>query len=168
MSAPQEDFDKWPFDCCSTMILITVRLLPPFFWGGGQCLKSYQCRHQHFPLVIAQGMKLNSWRCSVVVTECIKPKLCKWHRSDWISDKTWAFVGQRTALQQVGKLSHGEGRWTKQLIWASLCNDSMACTLGVDHLIKAKLAYGDMQEAFPLLTGWYRAALETALCPYFR
>ncbi len=31
--------------------------------------------------------------------------------------------------------------------------------------IKAKLAKGDMQEAFRLLKGWYRAALETVVCP---
>jgi hypothetical protein len=39
---------------------------------------------------------------SCLVVECIEPKLRKQYGNDWISDKTWALVGQRTALQRVG------------------------------------------------------------------
>jgi hypothetical protein len=100
------------------------------FWGGSTCwLKSYQCNQQPFPLQLSQGEKIEQTKTfSCLVAECVKPKLCKWQGNDWISDKTWALVGQQTALWQVGKMSRTEGRWTKCLIWASLHNDRVACT----------------------------------------
>jgi hypothetical protein len=102
---------------------------------------------------------------SCLVAKCIKPKLRKWHGNGWISDKTWALVGQRTALQRVGKLLRLEGRKAKHLIWASLHNNRAGCTLGVGKSIEAELAKGDVQEAFCLLKRWYRAASETVLRP---
>jgi hypothetical protein len=100
-----------------------------------------------------------------LVAECIKPELRKRHGNDWISDKIWALVGQWTALRQVRKLLHAEGRWTKQLIWASLRNDRAACTKGVGNIIEVELAKGDVQEAFCLLKGWYRVVSETVARP---
>jgi hypothetical protein len=40
-----------------------------------------------------------------------------------------------------------------------------ARTKGIGKAIKAELEKGDVQEAFRLLKGWYRAALETMACP---
>jgi hypothetical protein len=102
---------------------------------------------------------------SCLAAECIKHKLHKRQGNDWIADKTWALVGQQTALQGVGKLTRAEWRRTKPLIWASLHNDRMACTKGVGNTIEAELAKGDVQEAFCLLKGWYRVALDTMLHP---
>jgi hypothetical protein len=102
---------------------------------------------------------------SRLVAECIKPKLHKRQGNDWISDKTWALVGQQTALQRVGKMLRTEGRWTKLLIWASLHDNRAARTKGIGKAIKAELEKGDVQEAFRLLKGWYQAASETVLCP---
>ena len=51
-------------------------------------------------------------------------------------------------------------------IWAALRGDRKARTSRVSDLIKAKLAGGDVQEAFCHLKGWYRAASETTTCPY--
>ncbi len=139
------------------------------FWGGSACrLKSYQCNRQCFPLKLAQGEETElAQTFSSLVAECITPKLHKWQGNDWISDKTWALVGQRTALRQVGKLSRAEGRQTKGLIWASLHNDRVARTKGVNDMIEVELAKGDVQVAFRLLKGWYQAASDTVAhsCP---
>ncbi len=62
-------------------------------------------------------------------------------------------------------MSRAEGRRTKRLVWASLCNDRRARTKSVGNAIEAELAKGDVQEAFRLLKGWYRAASETVACP---
>jgi hypothetical protein len=69
------------------------------------------------------------------------------------------------AQWQVGKLSHAEGRWTKRLIWASLYDDRVALMKGISDTIEAELAKGDVQEAFCLLKGWYRAASDTVVGP---
>jgi hypothetical protein len=137
------------------------------FWGGStHWLKSYQLNRQRFPLKLSQGGETEHTQTfSLLVAECIKPELRKGHGNDWISDKTWALVGQRTALRQVGKLLRAEGRWTKRLIWASLHNDRVACTKGIGNAIEVELAKGDVHEALRLLKGWYRAALETVARP---
>jgi hypothetical protein len=70
--------------------------------------------------------------------ECVKPKLRKRQGNDWISDKTWALVGQWTALWRVEKLSCTEGRQTKCLIWASLHDGN------IGKMIKVELEKGDM------------------------
>jgi hypothetical protein len=71
------------------------------FWGGSaHWLKSYQCNRQHFPLKLSQGEETEHTKTfSHLVAECVKPELRKWHGNDWISDNTWALVGQRTALR---------------------------------------------------------------------
>jgi hypothetical protein len=137
------------------------------FWGGSaHRLKSYQRNQQRFPLKLSQGEETEHTKTfSRLVAECVKPELRKRHVNNWISDKTWALVGQWTALQQVGKLSRAEGRWTKRLIWASLCNDRAARTKGIGDAIEAELAKGEVQEALRLLKGWYWVASETVAHP---
>jgi hypothetical protein len=127
------------------------------FWGWSVCwLKSYQHDREE-----TEHTKM----FSCLVAECIKSELRKWHGNDWISDKTWALVGQWTALRRVGKLLCAEGRRSKCLIWASLHNDRAARTKGFGNAIEGELAKGDMQEAFCLLKGWYRVASETLARP---
>ncbi len=137
------------------------------FWGGSaRWLKSYQHDQQCFPLKLSRGEETEQTKTfSCLVAECVKPELCRRQGNDWISDKTWALVGQRTALRRVGKLACAEGRRTKRLIWASLRNDREACMKGIGDMIKAELAKGDVLEAFRLLKGWYRAVLETVARP---
>ncbi len=137
------------------------------FWGGStHGLKSYQCNQQRFPLKLSPGGETEQTKTfSHLVAGCAKSKLCKQQGNDWISDKTWALVGQQMALRLVAKLLHAEGRWTKHLIWASLRNNRVARMKGVSDMIEAELAKGDVQEAFCLLKGWYRAASETVARP---
>ncbi len=136
-------------------------------WGGSaHHLKSYQCKQQGFPLTLSQGEETElTHTFSRLVAECIKLELHKWQGNDWISNNTWALVGQRTALRRVGKLLGAVGRQTKLVIRASLHNNRTACTKGVVNTIEAKLAKGDVQVAFCLLKGWYQAALDTLSCP---
>ncbi len=114
------------------------------FWGGSvRWLKSYQRNQQRFPLKLSQGGETEQTKnFSHLVAECIKPELRKWQGNDWISNKTWALVGQRTALWRVGKLSRREGRWTKRLIWGSLRNDRAARTKGISKMIEASWKRG--------------------------
>ncbi len=137
------------------------------FWGGSaHWLKSYQCDRQRFPLRLSHGEETEQTNMfSHFVAECVKPELRKRPGNDWILDRTWALVGQRMALRHVGKLPRAEGRRAKRLIWASLRNDKRARTKGVGNAIEAELAKGDVQEAFCLLKGWYRAASETVAHP---
>jgi hypothetical protein len=137
------------------------------FWGGSaRWLKSYWRDQQHFPLQLSQGEETEQTKMfSRLVAECVKPKLHKRQGNDWISDKTWALVGQQTTLRQVGKMSYTERRRTKCNIWASLCNNRVARTQGVGKAIEAELEKGDVQETFRLLKGWYQAASETMARP---
>jgi hypothetical protein len=125
------------------------------FWGGSACwLKSYQCNRQRFPHKLSKGEETEHTKIfSRFVAECAKPKPRKRHGNDWISDRTWTLVRQRTALWQVGKMSCSEGRWTKRLIWTSLRKDRAACTKSIGNAIEVELAKGDVQEAFHLLKG---------------
>jgi hypothetical protein len=98
------------------------RVVVATFWGGSvHRLKSYQWDQQCFPLQLSQSEETEQTKTfSRLVAECTKPKLCKWQGNDWISNKTWALVRQRTALRRVGKMLRTEERQTKRLIWASL------------------------------------------------
>jgi hypothetical protein len=53
----------------------------------------------------------------------------------------------------------------KRGIWNSLKDDRIARTKRVGQSIEAKLGGGDVQEAFRLLKGWYRAATEVEARP---
>ncbi len=117
-------------------------------------LKSYRLNRQCFPLKLSRGEETEQTKTfSRLVAECVKPELRKRPGNDWISDRTWTLVGQRTALRHVGKLPRAEGKRLKPLIWASLCDDKRARTKGVGDVIEAELAKGDVQEAFRLLKG---------------
>ena len=52
-------------------------------------------------------------------------------------------------------------------IGAALCKDQRDCPASVGKSIAAKLAGGNVQEAFRHLKGWYRAATETQSKPCF-
>jgi hypothetical protein len=127
------------------------------FWGGSvHWLKSYQRNRQCFPLKLSWGEETEQTKpFSRLVAECVKPKLRKWHGNDWISDKTWALVGQWTALPRVGKLLRAR-RWTKRLIWASLRNNRAACTKGVSGMIMKYTLVGER------IGGW--CSILTARC----
>ncbi len=51
-------------------------------------------------------------------------------------------------------------------IWDALGGDCRARTARVGNSIEAKLAGGNIQEAFHHLKGWYRAASETTIRPF--
>jgi hypothetical protein len=127
MSASQRGSGGWRFACHGTTTRTIGWLPQPSGRGGAHWLKSYLHDRQCFPLKLSQGKETEQTKTfSHLVTECVKPELRKRQGNDWISDKTWALVGRRTALRRVGKLSCTEGRQTKHLIWASLCDNRVA------------------------------------------
>ena len=70
-------------------------------------------------------------------------------------------------FHRTGKLCQKGGRRMKCAIWASLGMDRKAQQTAVGKAIEAKLARGDVKEAFLVPQGLVWAVTETAACPCF-
>jgi hypothetical protein len=68
-------------------------------------------------------------------------------------------------LRQTGRLCQMAAHTMQRRIWASLKMDHAARTAQVGAAIEAKLARGDIQEAFRYLNGWFWNALGSMACP---
>jgi hypothetical protein len=79
---------------------------------------------------------------------CKKPEPKRRQGNNWISDETWAIISHRTMLRRTGRLCQTAVRTMQRKIWALLKTDRAAQTAQVGATIKAKLARGDIQEAF--------------------
>ena len=76
-----------------------------------------------------------------------------WH--NWISNGIWLLMRQRTALRWAGRLRRTKGARMQRAIHSALKVDQAAQTAQVGNSIVAKLAKGNVQEAFRHLKGWY-------------
>ncbi len=92
----------------------------------------------------------------------------KAHWRDWMADSTWLLIKRYTLLRRAGRLCQSEGRRMQRVIHAALKTDRAARTAQVGELIVAKLAKGNVHEAFRHLKGWYREASETQARPCFQ
>ncbi len=99
---------------------------------------------------------------------CEELETTKAHWRDWMSDSTWLLIKQRTSLRRAGQLRQLEGRRMQRAIHAALKRDRAARTAQVGESIVAKLAEGNVHEAFRHLKGWYREASETQARPCFQ
>jgi hypothetical protein len=70
-------------------------------------------------------------------------------------------------LCRTGRLCQTGGRWLHQQIGAALRKDQRDQIASIGKNIVAKLAGGNVQEAFRHLKGWYRAATETQSEPCY-
>jgi hypothetical protein len=68
-------------------------------------------------------------------------------------------------LRRTGRLCQTVAHTMQRQIWASLKTDCAARTAQVGAAIEAKLAGGDVQEAFRYLKGWYQNASESMARP---
>jgi hypothetical protein len=85
-----------------------------------------------------------------------------------MSDSTWLLIKQRTSLRRAGQLHRSEGQRMQRTIHAALKRDHAAHTAQVGESIAAKLAEGNVHEAFQHLKGWYREASKTQARPCFQ
>ncbi len=99
---------------------------------------------------------------------CKEPKTTKAHWRNWMNNSTGLLIKQCTLLRRAGQLRQLEGRRMQRAIHAALKRDRAARTAQVGKLIVAKLAKGNVHEAFRHLKGWYREALETQARPCFQ
>ena len=65
-----------------------------------------------------------------------------------MSDSTWLLIKQRTSLRRAGQLRRSEGQRMQRVIYAALKRDRAARTAQVGKSIVAKLAEGNVHEAF--------------------
>jgi hypothetical protein len=99
---------------------------------------------------------------------CKEPGTTKAHWRDWMSNSTWLLLKQHTPLHRAGQLRWSEGQRMQRAIHAALKRDCAARTAQVGESIVAKLAEGNVYEAFRHLKGWYWEASETQVRPCFQ
>ena len=160
------DFGRLASDLHQFMIPITARLLRTCGKGKGGSLKTYRRNHQRFPITLPPGEQDKKTRLfEELKALCDHPDPKQHPRNDWISAKTWRLVAHRTMLRRTGRLCRLGGHRMKRDIWNSLKDNRIARTKRASQSIEAKLRGGDVQEAFRLLKGWYRAATEVEARP---
>jgi hypothetical protein len=119
-------------------------------------LTKYCRRQQCFPLRLPPGPHDRLTRnFEALRLTCKKPEPKCQQGNDWILDDTWTIISHRTMLCRTGRLCQKAAGTMQRRIWASLKTDPAAWTAQVCAAIKAKLAGGDVQEAFRYLKGWY-------------
>jgi hypothetical protein len=88
-------------------------------------------------------------------------------KNGWISEESWQLIAHRAMLRRIGRLCKTGGRCLNRQIGISLQTDWTDQTAVVGATVEAKLAGGNVQEAFHHLKGWYRAATEMQAKPCY-
>ncbi len=132
-------------------------------------VKQYPRGRQKFPLQLAPlGEQDEVTRLfGRLREECEEKDPTKRPWNDWISQETWRLIAHRAMLRRTNRLCQTGGRQLRREIGAALRNDQRDQTARVGKNIVAKLAGGNVQEAFRHLKGWYRAASETQSKPCY-
>ncbi len=129
-------------------------------------LTNYRRRRQRLPLRLPPEPHDELTRTfEALKLTCQEAEPTKQQGNNWITAETWRLVSHRTMLRKTGKLCQIGARRMQWQIWAALRRDRKARTSRVGNLIEAKLAGGDVQEAFCHLKGWYRATSKTTTRP---
>ena len=113
-------------------------------------LKKYQHRHQKFPLTLPPVEEQDEVTRAFeeLHKTCVEGERRKRKHGDWILPETWHLIKQRSMLRCSGRLCQTGGRCLTFQIFASLKQDPEACMASVGSTIEAKLAGGNVQEAF--------------------
>jgi hypothetical protein len=156
---------RWPryHDSDHQAVIGTIRT-------GRRRLKEYRRKWQEFLLhlpPIEQQDEMTRTFEKMKVT-CKESGTTKAHWRNWMSDSTWLLIKQCTSLRRAGQLDQSEGQRMQRAIHAALKRDHAARTAQVGESIVAKLAKGNVHEAFRHLKGWYREASETQARPCFQ
>ncbi len=86
---------------------------------------------------------------------------------NWISEESWRLIAHQAMLCRTGCLCQTGGHCMDCRISVSLQKDRTNQTAKVGAAVEAKLAGGNVQEAFRHLKGWYRAATEMQAKPCY-
>jgi hypothetical protein len=81
-------------------------------------------------------------------------------KNGWILEESWRLIAHRAMLHRTVHLCQAGGHCLNCQIGVSLQKDRTDQTAAVGATVEAKLAGGNVQEAFRHLKGWYRAATE--------
>jgi len=137
---------------------------------GRRRLKEYWRKRQEFPLQLPPVEQQDdlTWAFEALRVTCKEPETTKAHWRNWMSDSTWLLIKQCTSLHRAGQLRQLEGQHKQHAIHAALKRDRTARTAQIGESIVAKLAEGNVHEAFRHLKGWYQEASETQARPCFQ
>ena len=126
--------------------------------SGERRLTAYWKKRQEFPLKLPPAEQQDdlTQAFEALKVTCVESTTTKAQWRDWMHDKMWLLIRQRTSLRRAGWLRQSEGWRMQRAIHAALKRDRAARTAQVGKLIIAKLAKGNVHEAFRHLKGWYR------------
>ncbi len=88
-------------------------------------------------------------------------------KNGWILEESWQLIAHRAMLHCTGRLCQTGGHPLNCQISVSLEKDRTNQTATVGATVEAKLAGGNVQEAFRHLKGWYRATTEMQAKPCY-
>jgi hypothetical protein len=88
-------------------------------------------------------------------------------KNGWILEESWQLIAHRVMLRRTGCLCKTGGHRLHCQIGVSLQKDQTDQTAAIGATVEAKLAGGNIQEAFRHLKGWYRAVTEMQMKPCY-
>ena len=156
---------RWPqyHDLDHQAVIATIRM-------GKRRLTAYRRKCQKFPLQLPP-QELRDDLTQVfeeLKVICEEPTAAKHHWRNWMRDSTWLLIRQCTSLHRAGQLSRCVSQRMQRTIYAVLKRDRTACMAQVGESIVAKLAKGNVHEAFCHLKGWYWSATDTQARPCYQ
>jgi hypothetical protein len=124
--------------------------------------KLYRQRCQRFPLQLppVEEQDQQTRLFGELQKPCEKNTTMRHLKNGWILEESWQLIAHRAMLRCTGHLCKTGGRCLNRQIGVSLQKDWTDQTAAVRATVEAKLAGGNVQEAFRHLKGWYRAATE--------
>ena len=137
---------------------------------GEERLTAYRRKRQEFPLKLPPKELRDDLTQAFenLNATCEEPTAMKYHWRNWMSDTRWLLIRQRTLLKWAGQLCRCAGQRMQRTIYAALKKDRAACTAQVGDSIVAKLAKGNVHEAFRHLKGWYWSATNAQVQPCYQ
>ncbi len=88
-------------------------------------------------------------------------------KNGWILEESWRLIAHQAMLRRTGRLCQAGGRCLNRQIGISFQKDQTDQTAAVGATVEAKLARGNVQEAFHHLKGWHRATTEMQAKPCY-
>jgi hypothetical protein len=132
-------------------------------------LKLYRRRCQRFPLQLppVEEQDQQTHLFGELQKTCKVNTMMRRLKNGWILEESWRLITHQAMLRRTGHLCQTGGRCLNHQIRVSLQKDRTDRTAMVGATVEAKLAGGNVQEAFRHLKGWYRAATEMQAKPCY-
>jgi hypothetical protein len=132
-------------------------------------LKLYRRRCQRFPLQLppVEEQDQQTHLFGELQKTCKENATMRRLKNGWILEESWQLIAHRAMLHCTGRLCQTGGHPLNCQISVSLEKDRTNQTATVGATVEAKLAGGNVQEAFRHLKGWYRATTEMQAKPCY-